>query len=186
MRKSFLKKAMTSTCVLALTLFTLSCSNDDDNNNPNNTPPNTTQNNQMAFDIAGDVTGSKTGSSSIVTVENANNTYMISNHDGTSFDTQTFSLVFYKAFSDNTLANPSPGTYPIANVGHLIDQDGFWAVYTDTQTGEDYGSGNLSGTLTITSNTNNQLKGTFEFSAENLSGTKTITVTNGTFSAAID
>lgn len=162
-------------------LITTACSSDDDSNNNNDNQANT-----IEFDISGDESGSKEGSAYIVTVDSANS-YMISGNDGNSQETQTFSLVFYKSFASNPLSNPEPGTYPIATSTELLDTDGFWVVYTNTQDQVDYGTQNVQGTLTITSNSNNQLKGTFQFSAGSHNQTVgTINVTNGTFSAAID
>ncbi|PVW16273.1 hypothetical protein DDV96_03110 [Marixanthomonas spongiae] len=157
----------------------MGCSKDDDQSDDSNNASK----NQITFDISGAVEGKKTGSSYIVIVEGVN--YSISNNDGTSIDDQTFSLSFYKKFKDNSTTNPAKGTYPIDDVVNLTDTDGFWIVYTDTVNDIDF-SQDVSGTLTITSNTNNQLKGTFEFSASSRETGETITVTNGKFSAAID
>ncbi|WP_185155950.1 DUF6252 family protein, partial [Fulvivirga kasyanovii] len=133
--------------------------------------------------ISGAVEAEKKGSSYIVVV--AGSTYMISNNDGTSASDQTFSLAFYKNFQDNSTSNPAVGTYPIGTAVDLVNEDGFLVVYTDTQTGKDY-SKDVSGTLTITNNSNNQLRGTFEFAASNTNQGGSIQVTNGKFSAAID
>ena len=167
--------------MIPVCVLTLSCSGDDDNNDDNPIAGNS-----ISFDIGGAETGSKEGMAYVVTVD-SNDMYMISANDGTSLETQTFSLVFYKSFESDPLGNPAPGTYPIATTAELLDTDGFWVVYTNTQTGVDYGATGASGTLTITSNSNNQLKGSFQFSAESQGNpATTIEVTNGTFSAAID
>lgn len=177
--------SITSMLVFLSLIVCMACSNDDDNNNNGNEPSNNL--NKISFDISGYVDGNKTGGSYVVIVEDYN-TYMISSHDGTSNTNQTFSLNFYKDFEDTSTENPAPGTYPIGTVVDLVDQDGFWLVYTDTQNNIEFGSGtdNVSGTLTITSNTNNLLKGTFEFTATKNQTGESIQVTNGQFSAAID
>ncbi len=168
--------------ILTLLFAFTACNGDDDSNGDG---PNVGAN-EITFDISGAVEGEKSGSSYVVVV-GGTDSYLISNNDGTSAETQTFSLVFYKSFENNPTANPAPGTYPIGTVGDLVNEDGFWVVYTDTQSGEEFGGQNVSGTMTITSNTNNQLKGTFEFTAGGYGTTEgTITVTNGRFSAAID
>tara|TARA_R110000850_G_scaffold150497_1_gene273319 strand:+ start:239132 stop:239668 length:537 start_codon:yes stop_codon:yes gene_type:complete len=166
-------------------LFTFTACTDDDDNGNNGDGPNVGAN-EITFDISGAVEGEKSGASYVVIVQDFS--YLISSNDGTSSSDQTFSLVFHKSFDDgNASANPAPGTYPIGTVGDLMDQDGFWVVYSDTQNNQEFGGQNVDGTLTITSNSNNQLKGTFEFSAGSYEGSEgTITVTNGSFSAAID
>ncbi len=166
-------------------LFTFTACSGDDDNGGNGDDPNVGAN-EITFDISGAVEGNKSGSSYVVIVEGYS--YMISNNDGTLGSDQTFSLAFHKSFEDeNPSANPAPGTYPIGNSVDVLDVDGFWVVYTDTQTDQEFGGQNVNGTLTITSTNNNQLKGTFEFTADGFPGTEgTITVTNGSFSAAID
>lgn len=170
--------------LILILLFSLTaCSSDDDNGNINNN--SSVGDNEITFDISGAVEGNKSGSSYVIVVGDFS--YIISNNDGTSSADQTFSLAFHKSFDDNNIANPTPGTYPIGTVTDLADVNGFWVVYTDTRSGEEFGGQNVSGTMTITSNNNNQLKGTFEFSAGGYDTTEgTITVTNGSFSAAID
>lgn len=169
--------------ILTLLFSLTACSGDDDNGNNGDNP--SVGANEITFDISGAVEGNKTGSSYVIIVGDFS--YIISNNDGTSSADQTFSLAFHKSFDDNTAANPAPGTYPIGTVTDLADEDGFWVVYTDTQSSEEFGGQNVSGTLTITSNNNNQLRGTFEFTAGGYDTTEgTITVTNGSFSAAID
>ncbi|WP_417875096.1 DUF6252 family protein [Xanthomarina gelatinilytica] len=177
--------------VMRITLLTLflsfmACSNDDDSNDNTGMEDITIPLNQMTFDITGTVEGAKSGFCYVNII--GSSSYMVSSNDGTSAADQTFGLTFYKSFVDDPVGNPAPGTYPIGTVVDVSGIDGFWVVYTDTQNDTEFGSGTdaVSGSLTIISNTNNELKGTFEFTATNNQTGESIQVTNGKFSAAID
>ncbi|WP_297337890.1 hypothetical protein [Algoriphagus sp.] len=167
------------TPIILAILITFSSCKDQEDTNP-------ISSDQISFEVSGAISGEKTGSSYVVVVEGSNS-YVISSNDGTSFDDQTFSLSFYKSFADQDLSNPAPGTYPIGTVADVLNVDGFWVVYTDTQSGKEYGARNVDGTLTITSSSNNQLAGTFEFSAGSFNeGDGNIQISQGTFSASVD
>lgn len=177
--------------VMRITLLTLflsfmACSNDDDSNDNTGMEDIPIPLNEMSFDISGAVDGSKSGYCYVLIV--GESSYMVSSNDGTSAADQTFGITLYKDFEEDPVGNPAPGTYPIGTVVDVSGIDGFWVVYTDTQNDTEFGSGTdaVSGSLTIISNTNNELKGTFEFTATNNQTGESIQVTNGKFSAAID
>src|SRR5690606_15902575 len=92
--------------LIALTMGSMSCSK-------NENKPEEQQSGQISFDTSGDNTGSKTGKCVISTVEGSTNIYQFVAVDGSASTQQTFSLIIHKSFSDNSLSNPSPGTYPI-------------------------------------------------------------------------
>ena len=175
--------------IILLTLFLsfMACSNDEDtNDNTTGMEDITIPLNQMTFDITGTVEGAKSGFCYVNII--GSSSYMVSSNDGTSAADQTFGITLYKDFEEDPVGNPAPGTYPIGTVVDVSGIDGFWVVYTDTQNDTEFGSGTdaVSGSLTIISNTNNELKGSFEFSATNNQTGESIQVTNGKFSAAID
>lgn len=107
-------------------------------------------------------------------LKGGNETWSISTHDSKP---QTFSMSIMVAgneWTENTIGRPEPGTYSIGGVytsdyqagfDHIVDQDyynknGKNASYSTIWQGKEE-----SGTLVITSSTENTVKGTFDFIA---------------------
>lgn len=174
------KKTYTIITVLFAIAVFGSCTRDKDETNNDKGMAN----GKVTFTISGDINGTKEGTSSIVTVEGDNPYYLISNHDGNSNDDHTFSLTFYKNFIDNSITHPQAGTYPIESVANLSNQEDFGWFLPIWLVGKNILG---KGTISIVSNSNNQLKGTFDFIGTESYGTQgEIKVSHGQFSATIN
>lgn len=185
LKSGFLALAMGAAMTLSLT----GCSDDDDSNGNSGDPaPNPPAQNQMNFTLSGDIEGEKTGQAFVMVVEAAGSgNVILSGNDGPGITEgqQTFSLNFYQAGTEI----PEAGTYPISfDAG--IDGSGFWVLYESFEDGFDnpvgYGGVNgASGTIEITSVTDDAMIGTFSFTATNADGTE-IEAMEGSFNAGID
>lgn len=140
---------------------------------------------QATFTVTGAINDIKTGEATVYIFESGDYSFMdISIHDGRD-EQQSLSLDFFLGPSENPVEIPSVGTYTI---GAIDDSDsGFWMVYTNTETGQEYGSdGGTVGTLSIEAITPYYIKGRFEFQApEKGTGASGIMVENGQFTALV-
>lgn len=166
--------------IAALLLF--SCSSDDNGNNPE--PGNNVELNEMSLDVSGSVVGPRSGKS-VITTSNGKgyNTFEIDGSDGPD---ATFEINFYTYNGGNDpVPWPEKGTYSLNSDADYTNGKGFRVSFEDVVEWRDY-SRNVTGTLTITDNSNERLKGTFEFSADEHGGTGSISVTNGVFYASME
>lgn len=174
--------------LMTSSLFLFSCSSDDDNSNSDTSV--TIEDGRISFDISGFENASMEGD----VVYHLNNQYNIkylniSLDDAIIYNDKIWRISFEQN-SNNTISLPEPGEYPIIQgLANTYDQNSFNAtisMFTDTMTdtGTHFGGNNgaVNGTLTIVSNTDNIIKGTFSFEAYSSNGEK-ITVSNGKFSA---
>lgn len=173
--------------IASLALF--SCSKDDDENETPDTTVNI-EDGHIAFEVSGFENASMEGD----VVYHLNNQYNIkylniSLDDAIIYNDKIWRISFEQN-SNNTISLPEPGEYHIIQgLANTYDQNSFnvtISMFTDTMTdtGTHFGGNNgaVNGALTIVSNTDNIIKGTFSFEAYTTDGEK-ITVTNGQFAA---
>lgn len=168
--------------VLFPLLIFLGCSSDDDSGGSS-----TTERGWVKFAASGDVNMEAEGVASASLVQTgASTNFSFIMSDGPNRE-QTFLLSIF-AQPGSLSDYPAPGEYTIAP----INQGDFWIIYADVAGGEPFVEYGLefptSGTLVITSSTDNWLEGTFEFEAEGDSGVTgspqgIIMVTEGEFRA---
>lgn len=188
---NFFKQTHFFVALVVASIFLFSCSKDDDENeNINPVSTVTINDGRIAFDVSGFEDTSMEGD----VVYYLNNQYSvkyfdISDDEGILHNNKTWYINFKQNSNDN-IDLPEPGEYPIVQgFENTYDQTSFNATisaWTDlmTETGTSFGGNNgaISGTLTIISNTDGIVKGTFSFEAFSEDGEK-ITVTNGQFAA---
>lgn len=155
--------------LLAVTLTT-GCSKDKDKESQ------TYDLGEVNITVTGDLNGTFKGVADFdhLVSKGGNETWSISTHD---IKPQTFSMSIMVAgneWTENTIGRPEPGTYSIGGINtsdyqagfdHIVDQDyynknGKNASYSTIWQGKEE-----SGTLLITSSTENTVKGTFDFIA---------------------
>ena len=164
--------------LLAISFTLFSCGDDDDSTTGGLNIGN------VSFDISGDVQGSKDGQAALI--ESSLGSIFFSFND---FNPQTYSLTFNWGPTTTGGGTPIPGegTYEITNSVDASQSNGFWVVYVNTETGEEYGSiEDVSGTLVITDYNSDFIEGNFNFTANkfDLEGSGgSITVSNGSFTA---
>ncbi len=188
---NFFKHTPIYALLIVASLFIYSCSKDDDANGNNNSDTTITVNDgRIAFDVSDFENTAMEGE----VVYHLNNQYnikylKISLDEAIVLDDNIWRISIEQN-SNETLALPEPGEYPIVQgLTNTYNQDAFNAtisMHTDemTDSGTHFGGNNseINGTLTIVSNTDDVIKGTFSFEAYNPEGEK-ITVTNGQFVA---
>ncbi|MFA5556776.1 MAG: hypothetical protein WCY06_03300 [Flavobacteriaceae bacterium] len=187
MMKNF-KQIYFYTVLLVTTCLLFSCSKDDDS--ANDVASVTIEDGRISFEISG--YENATMESEVVYF--LNNQYdikylTISNDEAILYNDAVWHISFDQNSNDE-IALPEPGEYPLVQGwSNTYDQTSFNAtisVWTDTmtETGVTFGGnvGAVNGTLTIVSNTDEIIKGTFSFEAFSSNGEK-ITVTNGQFAA---
>lgn len=163
------------------------CSEDDDSNNPISDPSG--HGRSASFDISGEIEGEYSGIADFRAFEMAG----LYNWDITIIDQDpiTFNLSFLQQGAE-PIDRPGEGTYQLdINPGNQSDD-----IYTKTY--ENYGDnpseqdnytvgiGKTSGTMEITSSTDELIEGTFPFTTARIDDgmiAGTIEVTNGEFSA---
>lgn len=180
--RHYLKRTQKFSIYIVASLLFFSCSNDDDGNDPE--PGNNVALNEIALDISGSVTGPRSGAAEIISYNSEGyNTFEI---EGSDTSDAAFNINFYTYNGgNNPVPWPEKGTYSLNSDDDYINGQGFRVNFEDIVEWRDY-SRNVSGTLTITDNSNDRLKGTFEFSADEHGGTGSISVTNGVFNAGMD
>lgn len=138
--------------------------------------PSTYDLGEVNITVTGDLSGTFKGVADFdhLVLKGGNETWSISTHD---IKPQTFSMSIMVAgneWTENTIGRPEPGTYSIGGINtsdyqagfdHIVDQDyynknGKNASYSTIWQGKEE-----SGTLVITSSTENMVKGTFDFIA---------------------
>ena len=162
-------------------LLMAACSSDDDNGPSDETS-------SVSFTVAGDIEAEKSGvATASVTQVGQSNLFSIVMSNGANVQ-QTFTLSFFSVPGSAPVDFPEPGDYAIGS----LNQADYWLVYTDLTSGDpfvEYGlTYPVSGTLTITSSTENWLEGEFQFQAEGNEDTLgnpqgMIVVTEGEFRA---
>ena len=169
------------TALLIFSFLLFSCNKDDDTSNSNNNNSKNIGVNKIAMDVSGSQTGHMSGNA-FIEIHNSQgyNTFEIEGGDASE---ATFKINFYTYNgSSNPVPWPEKGTYPLDSGADIINGKGYKVDFEYIPEWRDY-SKNVTGSLTITDNSNNQLKGTFEFSADENGDNGSITVTNGTFHA---
>ena len=180
--RHYLRQIQNVSIYIVASLILFSCSSDDNGNNPN--PSNTAALNEISLELSGSVVGPRSGKS-VITTSNGKgyNTFEIDGSDGPD---ATFEINFYTYNGGNDpVPWPEKGTYSLDSDADYKNGKGFSVQFEDIVEWRDY-SKNVTGTLTITDNSNERLKGTFEFSADEHGGTGSITVTNGAFYVTIE
>ncbi|PZD77105.1 hypothetical protein [Mesonia sp. K7] len=174
---------------LLASLALFSCSKDDDENETPGTTVNI-EDGRIAFEVSGFENTFMEGD----VVYYLNNQYdikyfQIADNEAITHNDAMWHITFEQN-SNNEIALPEPGEYPIVQgLTDTYDQTSFNATISAwtnvmTETGTTFGGNNgaVTGTLTIVSNTDEIVKGTFSFEAFSSEGEK-ITVTNGQFAA---
>lgn len=174
--------------LMTSSLFLFSCSSDDDNSNSDTSV--TIEDGRISFDIS-DFENASMEADAVYYLNNQYNIkyFSISNEEAILYNDAIWHITLEQNSNDE-ISLPEPGEYPIIQgLANTYDQNSFNAtisMFTDTMTdtGTHFGGNNgaVNGTLTIVSNTDNIVKGTFSFEAFSSDGEK-ITVTNGQFAA---
>lgn len=180
--KYYLKQTHLFAIFILASLLLFSCSSDDDGNGPG--PDDNVALNQISVDISGSATGKRSGEASISIFNGKGyNTFEIEGSDGPD---ATFKIRFYTYNGGNDpVPWPEKGTYSLDSDADYTNGKGFSVDFEDVVEWREY-SKNVTGTLTITDNSNERLKGTFEFSADEHGGTGSISVSNGAFYVGIE
>ncbi|MGM0634529.1 MAG: hypothetical protein ACQESK_00575 [Bacteroidota bacterium] len=160
-----MKKKPIFLCLFVLLLLGFSaCSSDDDSSSG---PSSTDDLGSTNFVVTGDFEAEKSGFADFASLDLGSiSTWEISTHD---YSPQTFSLNFMLTSATNEVAQPEPGTYTIGFETNSTEV--FHVVYTRIDDG-DFSSAveyttwdSDSGTLTIQSATENQVTGSYDFTA---------------------
>lgn len=180
--RHYLKQTQKLSIYIVASLLLFSCSSDDDGNDPG--PSDTAILDEISLDISGSVSGSRSGESVIKINNNVGyNTFEIKGSDEPQ---ATFNINFYTYNGgNNPIPWPEKGTYSLNSSDDYTNGQGFRVTFEDVTEWRDY-SKNVTGSLTITDNSNERLQGTFEFSADEHGGTGSISVTNGVFYASME
>lgn len=181
MKKTVLKVTL---CLAISVLFT-ACSKDDDNGDA------IVPDGRISFDVS--IEGSDQDEAASL---EADATYEI--HHNTNgvrwvaingLAENIFSIGFRLNMEDDNVHLPSPGTYNLirtVSFGSLKEKTLRTQFYDYRGDGTDYyggDGGEVEGTMTITSNDNGIITGSFSFEAYNASENKKAIITNGKFSA---
>ena len=175
--------------LIIVSLLLVSCNKDDDSTNDSDTSVNI-EVGRIAFDVSGFETAGMDGDVVYFLNNSYSLKYLTISNDAHIIHNDKIWNITIEQNSNDAIALPEPGEYPIVQgLSNTYDQTSFNAtisMFTDmmTDTGTHFGGNNgaITGTLKIVSNTDNIIKGTFNFEAFTSDGEK-ITVTNGQFAA---
>lgn len=147
--------------MLLVVMGLYACGSDDDN-------PPSQEFGEVNFTVTGDFEAEKSGFADFAGLNfGAASQWEISTND---FSPQTFSLNFSNFSATNTVSRPAPGTYVIGQGGNNVEA--FSVVYTRIEN-EDFANAieydtlleENAGTLTIETSNENEVSGTFSFTA---------------------
>lgn len=154
-------KKFLSVFMLCISMAISSCGDDNDN-------PPSQDFGEVNFTVTGDFEAEKSGFADFDSLSSLSLTsWSIDTND---FSPQTFSLSFGNISATRTVSRPAPGTYVIGQGGNEVDD--FSAIYTHIEN-EDFANAieydtlleENAGTLTIETSNENEVKGSFNFTA---------------------
>ncbi len=156
----------------------LGCGDDDDNGNGGGGGPG--GGGSSSLTVSGEVEGDFSGFATYTDASLENNSFSVALTDNSKFHIQL-------RIGIEGNSPPPVGTYDVG--GSIISSEDFHAIYSDFEEGgmmdpDEYSTQDTpSGTVELTSSSDDAVSGTFEFYAGSLEDPDQITVTNGEFQA---